>query len=123
MRSSLLGKGGGASKLASPKVRTGAAARGISPLAVSRIGVMQGNHSTDRGDLPTPREPLYHGHNFNPVKLGVELATNVGKGGPGKGRTLYRTGTQGMHGRAAQGSSPKPVDILSQYGPDAKGSR
>jgi hypothetical protein len=37
--------------------------------------------------------------NFQPIKFGNELATNVGKGGPGTGRTLYgQSGQQGCHG-------------------------
>jgi hypothetical protein len=32
------------------------------------------------------------------VPLGNQLATNVGKGGPGTGRTTYQCGTQGFHG-------------------------
>ena len=31
--------------------------------------------------------------------MGNELATNVGKGGPGTGRTVFDCGTQGTHGK------------------------
>jgi hypothetical protein len=47
--------------------------------------------------------------NFQPVKFGNELATNVGRGGPGTGRTLHgQSGSQGCHGQPAQGASGLP---------------
>jgi hypothetical protein len=55
--------------------------------------------------------------------LGNAVSLNVGKGGPGAGRTIYRAGTQM--------DTPKPTpmspgrDILNSFGPDfrSKGSR
>jgi hypothetical protein len=35
--------------------------------------------------------------------LGNDLATNVGKGGPGAGRTTYHCGTQGTQGKPSHG--------------------
>jgi hypothetical protein len=55
--------------------------------------------------------------------LGNQLSTNVGKGGPGTGRTVMRSGSQSQHGAAVQGSTPPPRDILSEYGPDMPGRR
>ena len=36
--------------------------------------------------------------------------------GVGGSRTVYRTGTQQMHGAPVQGSTPAPRDILSEFG-------
>jgi hypothetical protein len=54
------------------------------------------------------------------VPYGNEVALNVGKGGCGTGRTLYKTGSQGQQGATSPGN-PRPVPdrhILSSYGPD-----
>ena len=50
------------------------------------------------------------------VPSGNQVALNVGQGGPGTGRTVYRTGTQQMHGAPVQGQSPGQRDILSEFG-------
>jgi hypothetical protein len=55
------------------------------------------------------------------VKFGNEVALNVGKGGCGTGRTIYKTGSQDQHGQPAQGNPPSQGrDILSSFGPDSK---
>jgi hypothetical protein len=63
--------------------------RAASPGAVSQLG----SHMTKM----TSSEPLYQGKSFQQSKFGNELATNVGTGGPGKGRTVMRSGLQGTH--------------------------
>jgi len=86
--------------------------RGVNVVAANQAGEMQGNHSTDRGDFPFKREPLYAGPSFQPVPLGNTLTNNVGKGGPGAGRTLYgQAGTQCMTGKPAQGVPNTSPDI------------
>jgi hypothetical protein len=51
-------------------------------------------------------------------KLGNEIALNVGPGGCGTGRTIYKTGPQEQHGPVA-GTRPGPTrDILSEFGPE-----
>jgi hypothetical protein len=81
--------------------------------AVSDWGAHRGSHSTDRGDGRFKNERLYDaGPSFSPVKFGNELATNVGKGGPGTGRTLYgQAGTQCMTGKPAQGVPNTSPDV------------
>jgi hypothetical protein len=83
---------------------------------------MQGDHVTTRGGGETGyRGERLHNpeRNFQPVKFGNEVALNVGKGGCGTGRTIYKTGSQDMHGQAAPGNAPaKNRDILSEFGPD-----
>jgi hypothetical protein len=97
--------------------------------AVSDWGAHRGSHSTDRGDAPFKNERLYDaGPSFQPVPLGNTLVTNVGKGGPGAGRTLYgQAGTQCMTGKPAQGvpntapdvpATTCGPDIHSMYGPE-----
>ena len=73
---------------------------------------------------------LYQSHGFQPVRHGNELATNVGKGGPGAGRTIHRSGSQGTHGPVSQGvkdwapdvsaTGTRGVDILKGYGPERR---
>jgi hypothetical protein len=90
---------------------------------------MKGNHSTDGGDVPYKARALYSGAGYSGSKLGNELATNVGCGGPGAGRTVYQRGMQAQHGSAAAGSrnaapdvpATKPGrDILNDYGPNRR---
>jgi hypothetical protein len=53
------------------------------------------------------------------VKLGNEVALNVGPGGCGTGRTLYgQSSSQGQHGPVAGNPKPAGRPILSEYGPD-----
>jgi hypothetical protein len=59
--------------------------------------------------------PLYAGQAKAAVPMGNALATNVGKGGPGTGRTVYPSGTQSR--------TPPAIPItgdVSQW-PDKKG--
>jgi len=89
-------------------VRTGTGSRGTHPGGVAQLGQHVGDHTTNRpGSSGYRGEPLHNDRNFQPVKFGNELATNVGKGGPGAGRTLYgQSGQQGQHGPVA--GSPRP---------------
>jgi hypothetical protein len=83
-------------------VRTGQPATKISPRGVSQYGSSIGNHSTDSGRVLTKGvETTHQGPMGGPgsVKLGNEVALNVGGGGPGKGRVLYgQCGTQSQYG-------------------------
>ena len=102
--------GGIASRVnVSPSVRTGSGSKSTRPAGVSQIGYMVGDHTTNRPGSSGYRGEKLHSpeRNFQPVKFGNELATNVGKGGPGAGRTLYgQSGLQGQHGPVA--GSPRP---------------
>jgi hypothetical protein len=103
-----------------PSVRTGTGSRGTHPGGVAQLGQHTGDHTTNRRDSSGYRgEPLHNNRNFNPVKFGNELATNVGRGGPGTGRTLHgQSGSQGCHGQPAQGASGLP-STRGQW-PDSK---
>lgn len=106
-------------------VRTGAPARGISPGAVSQFGSSVGNHAT--GDGPPTS---YRGETFlnkltpagGAVPLGNQVAGNVGKGGPGTGRTVMRSGSQ--QGMPVTPRAIGPTrDTLAEFGPDSANVR
>jgi hypothetical protein len=103
--------GGLGSRVINPQgQRLGQPAKGVGPGGVSQLGEAIGNHITDRrGTSGYKGDPMYTGP--GPVNsaqpLGNQLATNVGKGGPGAGREVMRSGSQGQQGSAAPGS-PRP---------------
>jgi len=68
----------------------------VSPASASQLGQ----------SVAFKRDPLPIGTGAQ-VPLGNQLATNVGKGGPGAGRDVHRCGSQGTHGPVAQGESPR----------------
>jgi hypothetical protein len=96
-------------QLVEPRVRTGSGSRGTHPGGVAQLGQHVGDKATHGNSKGTGYrgEPLHNNRNFNPVKFGNELATNVGKGGPGTGRTVYGCGTQGVQGSVNPGN-PRP---------------
>src|SRR5262249_37484580 len=102
-------------------VKTGTGSRSTSPGYVGQLGQKQGSHITRGRDSDYRGEPMHVGRSFNPVPFGNEVALNVGPGGCGTGRTIYKTGSQGMTGQPASGNPPaKNRDILSSYGPESK---
>ena len=118
--------GGIGSRVVNPQgVRNGTPARGINPAAVAQLGGVYGNHSTDHSKvLPYRGEDYLVGKTpaGGAVPLGNQIATNIGKGGPGTGREVFRCGSQG---------SPGPVrspiatgrDTLAEFGPDTSNAR
>jgi len=95
-----------------PRIRTGSGSRNARPAGVSQFGYSYGDHTTNRpGSSGYTGEKLHGpaGRDFQPTKFGNELATNVGRGGPGAGRTLHgQSGSQGCHGQPAQGAGGLP---------------
>jgi hypothetical protein len=92
-----------------PGVRTGSGSFNARPAGAAQIGLMVGDHATSGGSSGYTGEKL-HGpaeRNMQPVPFGNELALNVGKGGPGAGRTVYHCGSQDVHG--ATTGSPRPA--------------
>jgi hypothetical protein len=90
----------------------------VSPRGVSEYGyatpgkLRQGAHTSENTaenvfERKAPRPPM-----------GNAIATNVGKGGPGTGRTIYPSGFQSLHGAPVQGSTPPSKDTLAEYGPE-----
>jgi hypothetical protein len=113
MAKKLTGGGSSMNKNVSPSVRTGSPNKATSPGAANQLGV----------STAFPKEKVDFGRAYDGGKLGNEVALNVGKGGPGTGRTVMRSGSQGTHGSANPGHSPQPKDILSEYGPDIPGRK
>jgi hypothetical protein len=95
-----------------PSVRTGSGSKSTRPAGVSQFGYQVGDHTTNRPGSSGYRGEKLHGpaaRNFQPAPFGNEVALNVGKGGPGTGRTLHgQSGSQGCHGQPAQGASGLP---------------
>src|SRR5262249_36554579 len=95
-------------------VRTGSGSASTRPAGVAQIGNAWGNHATHKGRTDYTGERLHNPErNFQPVKFGNEVALNVGKGGCGTGRTIYKTGTQSQHGQVAGSTRPQGRDILN----------
>jgi hypothetical protein len=83
------GGGANSNKLKQVGVNVGPrSTQNISECGVSQIGQKLGNREAI--------EPIVEG-NAKQVPLGNDLAKNVGKGGPGTGRTVAKTGSQGHH--------------------------
>jgi hypothetical protein len=86
---------------------------------------MQGSHVT-RGEESSYRgDPLHSGRSFQTVPFGNEVALNVGPGGCGTGRTIYKTGSQGTQGTTNPGN-PRPVParhVIESYGPESSRPR
>jgi hypothetical protein len=102
--------GGGiqSNKNVSPGIKSGPPRTNVvSPTSADQVGQT----------LAFPKDPLPIG-TMPQVPMGNALATNVGKGAPGAGRTIHGCGSQGTHGPTVPGSSPQPKDILSSYGPE-----
>jgi hypothetical protein len=110
--------GGGArsKNVVQKPVRTGAERRHIQKAAVAQIGQRQGDHVTNRAgstgyrgeSLIGPKSPIS-------VPLGNEVALNVRGGGPGTGRTIYKTGTQCMTGAPAKGNPPASKNVFEGW--------
>jgi hypothetical protein len=102
-------------------VRTGSGSRSANPAGVSQLGNKQGSHVTRGEESKYRGDPLHSGRSFQPVPFGNQVALNVGAGGPGTGRDVHKTGSQGMQGTTNTGNPrPQGRDILSSFGPESK---
>jgi hypothetical protein len=110
-RSNQLSRGGAGGGMGSRVVRPGPArmgqpAREQRPRGVSQIGQNMGNHATNSGRVLRGGVEPVRGAAMPSVPLGNEVAKNVGAGGPGRGRTVMTSGTQGQHGPVAGEPAP-----------------
>jgi hypothetical protein len=116
------GGGYGGKQHVEGSVRTGSGSRNARPAGATNIGLMYGDHTTNRPGSSGYRGEKLHGpaeRNFQPVKFGNEVALNVGKGGCGTGRTLHgQAGSQGTHGATTPGAPGLP-STRGQW-PDSK---
>jgi hypothetical protein len=97
-------------------VRTGTGSKGTRPAGTAQVGIMYGDKATHGNPKGTgyTGERLHNDRNFQPVKFGNEVALNVGRGGPGTGRTLHgSSGSQGTHGPVAGTRRPASRGILT----------
>ena len=93
------------------KVRTGAPRERIRHSGVAQMGQRVGNHVTNQGATGYGGiNPFGAGQGY-PSELGNKVALNVDGGGPGTGRTIYKTGTQCQTGAPNPGN-PKPAGTL-----------
>jgi hypothetical protein len=99
-------------------VRTGKGALKDNVKAVSQIGQSLGNKATDHSRLVDPRERLRQGEMgaMGAIPLGNAKAKELSGGncGPGRGRTVYRSGTQS--GLTAPKAIPAGRDTLAEFG-------
>jgi hypothetical protein len=94
-----------------PNVRTGSGSKSTRPAGAAQIGNSWGDHSTNNPDSTGYRGEKLHGpaeRNFQPVKFGNEIALNVKGGGPGRGRDVHASGSQGQHGSTNPGRPGLP---------------
>lgn len=122
------GGGIGSRQHRSVGVRNGTARpRGQNPRWTSQIGQSYGNKAMNRpGMMPTEKviEKRRTGEVGLGARLGNELALNVGKGGPGTGRTLYgQSGSNQTYGPVAGSPKPQGRPILSEFGGESKPRR
>jgi hypothetical protein len=93
----------------------------VSEAGAAQLGAHLGDHVTDRSRmLSNPAARLVTGKAPD-VAQGNDLARNVGRGGPGTGRTIYRAGTQAKTPPAVP--LPRGRDTLGEFGPDVPGRR
>jgi hypothetical protein len=118
------GGGYGSRQHVERSIKTGSGSRSTNPGGVGQIGNIQGSHVT-RGDESGYRgESLHSGRSFQPVPFGNQVALNVGKGGPGTGRDVHASGSQGNHGATNPGNPRQQGrDILSSFGPESSRER
>jgi hypothetical protein len=92
--------GGGitSNKFVQPNIRTGSPNKGTSPAAADQIGQ----------SVSFKREQVEMGRAYQGTPLGNEVALNVQGGGPGKGREVFRSGSQGTHGPTVAGEPRQP---------------
>jgi hypothetical protein len=92
-------------------------ARGVNPGFAGQIGTHVGNHITD-GKVAAPTKVIERPAAAGPISvpLGNAVATNVGKGGPGAGRTVMASGSQATHGPVNRGSPPPAGNVFDGWG-------
>jgi hypothetical protein len=100
-------------KNVSPPVRTGSGSREVNPSGVAELGQKQGSHITNQGDSGYRGDMIYGGRGMNPVPYGNQKALDVKGGGPGTGRDVHASGSQGQHGPVAGSSRPPGRGIIN----------
>jgi hypothetical protein len=125
------GAGGGinSNKKVSVGVRTGQNAKRAGVEAVGNIGVARGTHSTDAGDLPLKRMPLFPGDKApagGAVPLGNAVAAQT-VAGPGGSRRVMKSGSQQQYGSNPGNPTPvpdrdRPETLINEFGRSMPGA-
>jgi len=92
----------------------GQPAREQRPRGVSQIGQNMGNKSMNSGKVLRGAVEPVRGASLPSVKLGNEVAKNVGVGGPGAGRTVHPSG--GQHSLAEPKALPTGRPVVLEPG-------
>jgi hypothetical protein len=111
------GGGHGSRQHVQTSVRPGAPRERVRHAGVAQIGQAQGNHVTEQGATAYVGVKSFGAGQGTPSELGNARALNVGKGGPGTGRTVYAAGSQ--QGLQSAKPLPKGRDTLGEFGPDS----
>jgi len=93
--------------------KTGAPRERIRHAGVAQYGQAQGDHITEHGSTGYGGVKAHTNKPGYQSELGNKVALNVGGGGAGTGRTIYRSGSQC---RTGDGGSPlRPQDPLAPW--------
>jgi hypothetical protein len=93
---------GSAKHIKRPQVGGSASVRKTSPYGTGHIGSAIGDKAMDSGGQPLRRgDPSLYQPAKAIVPHGNTITTNVGKGGPGTGRTVHAKGSQAFYGNDA----------------------
>ena len=114
------GSGGGAKSRQVTHVGGSDLTRKVSVNQVSQLGQSIGTHVTGAGgrEVTRPNQPLY-APTPAATELGNKCCLDVGRGGPGVGRTVYPTGSQGQQGPVNPGmpvQAPRSGDVMTRKG-------
>ena len=94
----------GSKQRVSVPVKTGSGAHGIRPAHVAQRGVAIDPKSREARETRAPES-----------RFGNEVALNVGKGGPGVGREVFRSGTQATHGPTVGENKPTAGGLIEGW--------
>jgi hypothetical protein len=87
--------------------------KGVNPGGAAQLGAAQGSHVRDRRRESSYRgEPLYGGGAYATPRG----PTNNMVSGPGGGREVMRSGSQGTHGSPARGNPPPSGELFPGWG-------
>jgi hypothetical protein len=97
--------------------------RVISPRGVSQLGYAAGGKIRPGGGYTGENTslPVFE-RKAGEQTLGNELATDVGKGGPGTGRQVYKSGYQAQYGNVVPGNAPGKRSVFAEYPPETSGA-
>jgi hypothetical protein len=86
----------------------------VNPAAADQLGRSLGNQAMEPGGkmLKGAGQPVYGGPGYSTPKG----PTPQTKAGPGSGRTIHHSGSQGIHGGVAGQKAPQAREIIEKAG-------